>query len=691
MFRSLSEDHGGGFVNEGLEVSESCDDKHSNNALSVTLKDATEIQITRSSYDIKKLHEEMNYKQPQSKSIFASQFTKLKSTQPKSCFIGFFPIFSWLHSYKKDDFVGDLISGCTVAIIQIPQGMGYALLGNLPPVVGIYMAFFPVLLYVIFGTSRHNSMGTFAVVSIMVGKTINTYANPVLQTQGGNSTDILPVETGHTPIQIATAICFIVGVIHIIMYVCRLGILSFLLSETLVSGFTTAAAIHVLTSQLKDIFGLTLPSIKGNFKLIKTYIELFKLLPEANQVAMLLSVVTIIVLIVNNEWLKPRIAKRTILPIPIELIIVVGGTLLSKYTRMEEKWDIIPVGNIPVGLPEFTVPDFSLWKDLIVDSIAIAFVSYSVTVSMALIFGQKLNYEIGFNQELLAMGAGNIFGSFFSCFPFSASLSRSLIQQTVGGRTQIASVISCILLLFVLLWIGPFFEVLPRCILASVVIVALKTMLFQVTQFFKFKKKSKSDGFIWLATFLTVIIISIDIGLLVGIVLSILCIFCNSLIPYVCLLGNIPSTDLFLDIKRFDKAIELPFIKIFHYNGSLNFATKTAFKNKLCSILDIDILKELKNIKNPNAIDSISDHKIKTKKFITKLMFNHLVLDFSALTYIDPSSVTMLTSLINDFTKLSVKVTITGCSCKIYETMIISEFSHMHILYPTIHDAVFKK
>lgn len=187
------------------------------------------------------------------------------------------------------------------------------------------------------------------------------------------------------------------------MYVCRLGILSFLLSETLVSGFTTAAAIHVLTSQLKDIFGLTLPSIKGNFKLIKTYIELFKLLPEANQVAMMLSVITIVVLIVNNEWLKPRVAKRTILPIPIELIIVVGGTLLSKYTRMEEKWDIIPVGNIPVGLPEFTVPDFSLWKDLIVDSIAIAFVSYSVTVSMALIFGQKLNYEIGFNQELLAM------------------------------------------------------------------------------------------------------------------------------------------------------------------------------------------------------------------------------------------------------------------------------------------------
>lgn len=88
-----------------------------------------------------------------------SQYKKCSLKSAKSCFLGTFPILSWLHSYKKDDFVGDLISGCTVAIMHIPQGMGYALLGNLPPVVGIYMAFFPVLLYVIFGTSRHNSMG----------------------------------------------------------------------------------------------------------------------------------------------------------------------------------------------------------------------------------------------------------------------------------------------------------------------------------------------------------------------------------------------------------------------------------------------------------------------------------------------------------------------------------------------------
>lgn len=208
------------------------------------------------------------------------------------------------------------------------------------------------------------------------------------------------------------------------MYVFRLGILSFLLSECLVSGFTTGAAFHVFTSQVKDLLGLQLPRIKGNFKLIKvklclvkmfyprfnhkifslqTYIEIFNSITTVNQVAILLAAVTITILIFNNEFLKPRVSKKTSVPIPIELIVVVGGTLLSKYLHMEEAWSIIPVGHIPVGLPSPTIPSFSLWKDLLVDSFAIAFVSYSVTVSMALIFGQKLKYEINFNQELLAM------------------------------------------------------------------------------------------------------------------------------------------------------------------------------------------------------------------------------------------------------------------------------------------------
>lgn len=160
--------------------------------------------------------------------------------------------------------------------------------------------------------------------------------------------------------------------------------------------------------------------------------------------------------------MKPKLAKKITIPFPIEFIVILIGTLLSQFVHLESRWNIKSIGHIPTGLPYPTAPHFGMWNQLIVDAFTIAMVSYTVSVSMALIFAQKYNYEIDFNQELLAMGSGNIFGSFFSCMPMSASLSRSMIQAGVGGKTQIASVISCAILTAVLLYIGPFFEPLPR-------------------------------------------------------------------------------------------------------------------------------------------------------------------------------------------------------------------------------------
>lgn len=206
-------------------------------------------------------------------------------------------------------------------------------------------------------------------------------------------------------------------------------------------------------------------------------------------------------------------------------------------------------------------------------------------------------------------------------------------------------------------------------------------MLTQVTEFPRFKQKSKMDGFVWMVTFLAVVVVAIDIGLLVGIVLSILCIFINSLKAHICLLGNIPDTDIYLDVERFEKAVEIPRKKIFHYSGGINFATKASFRNRLCNKLGINLLKELKHVDGQYT-------KEKSKKFTSDLNFEHLIVDFSALSFIDPSSVNMLECLIKDFIKLNVKFSIAGCSTKIYEVLTESGFSFMNLLYPTIQDAI---
>uniref|UniRef100_A0A182M3G9 STAS domain-containing protein n=1 Tax=Anopheles culicifacies TaxID=139723 RepID=A0A182M3G9_9DIPT len=628
------------------------------------------VTVSHPLYQQHQLNEAYQYRKPK-RSLQRELTDRMRKVDAKTCCTSVFPLTTWLPEYSwSKDLVRDLISGCTVAVMHIPQGIGYALLANVPPIVGIYMAFFPVLVYFLFGTSRHNSMGTFAVVSIMVGKTVLAYT--------GTSE---PGEPPRTALEVATAVCFVVGVMQLIMCICRLGVISFLLSDTLVSGFTTGAAIHVVTSQIKDLLGLTLPSVGSMFEIIKTYIEIFKQIVNVNWAAIIISAITIIVLVVNNEILKPKVAKRSVIPIPIELIAVIAGTLLSRYLHFEEKYTIKTIGTIPTGLPAPTLPDFSLMPSILIDSFPVAMVGYTVSVSMALIFAKKENYEIGFNQELFAMGTGNVFSSFFSCFPFAASLSRSSIQYSVGGRTQIASVISCGLLAIVLLWVGPFFEPLPRCVLSGIIVVSLKGLLMQVTQLKSFWRQSWIDGMVWILTFLSVVLLAIDIGLLVGIVLSVCCIFFRALKPYTCLLGNVSNTDIYLDVNRYDGLIQHTGVKIFHYCGALNFASRAAFKTTICETLGINLTEEIKRRKDPDWKPSIEQS------------CRVLVLDFTSLSSIDPSAIGTFKAMVREFEVLDIQTVLAGCQPPVFEVMqrcgLIGDIEKPYCrMFTSVHDAV---
>ncbi|KAF5284073.1 hypothetical protein FQA39_LY17122 [Lamprigera yunnana] len=617
------------------------------------------VKIDRPLYEQEQLHKDCEYAKPESN--FCSRFR----CSPTKFFFKSIPILVWLPNYNfKNDLFGDLIAGFTIAIMHIPQGMAYSFLANVPPVIGIYTAVFPVFIYFIFGTSPHNSMGTFAIVCLMAGKTVLEYSDP---SYFGTNLSVVR-EGSYSPVEIVTILTFVVALFQIGMYFLRLGIISTLLSETLVSGFTTAAAFQVLTSQAKDIFGLTITKSKGYFTVVKVEIH------NINWVAFLLSCITIFLVFCNNEVIKPKLSQKCAFPIPIELIVVVLGTVASTYLELPDMYNVSVVGKIPSGIPTPTLPEFSLMDNIAVDALVIAIVSYAMSLSMALIFAQKLSYKIDANQELLAMGLGNIFGSFFSCLPMTASISRSLIQQTVGGKTQLTSFISCAILIVVLMCIGPLFEALPTSILASVIIVALKNMLLQVTQFIHFWRLSKLDAFVWMTTFLTVIFISIDIGLLVGFVLSLAEIIIMGFKPYSCLLGAVPNTDIYLDSNRYKMAIPLRGIKIFHYSGGLNFALRDTFKSQLYSSIKIEPQKELRlrrklaKLKEKDDLMSLDlsiqkfNDKIEKLKSKTTTDLYCLIIDFTAVSYIDPSGVSIMKIIGEDFSRINIPIYITGCS-----------------------------
>ncbi|CAH2002324.1 unnamed protein product [Acanthoscelides obtectus] len=611
------------------------------------------------------------------------------------------PVIEWLSHYNwKHDLMSDIVSGITVAIMHIPQGMAYALLANVPAIVGIYMAFFPVLVYFIFGTSRHNSMGTFAVVCLMTGKAVLEHSDPVYF----RSLDTIPMSlntsTGYSPMQVASTVTFTVAMFQIAMHILKLGAVSAVLSETLVSGFTTGAAIQVTVSQFKDLLGLRIPKFKGYFVVYQTLHAIAENIGSANTAALIISAVTISVTSFNNEVLKPLVAKRSVFPIPIELIAVVLGSTVSYYCNLADNYGVRVVGDIPQGLPSPELPQFALIPAVIVDGLTIAIVSYAVTLSMALIFAQKLNYEIDSNQELLALGLSNIVGSCFHCVSICASLSRSLIQQVVGGKTQVVSLVSCSILVVILLWIGPFFEPLPKSVLASVIVVALKGMLLQVKDLVRFWKLSKMDALIWLITCLSVVVIGIDIGLLAGVAVSLVAILALNFRPYVCLLGRVPSTDMYVDLSRYRQAKQIDGVKIFQYSGGINFATRNIFKASLYELIELNPQKELayrtklaQKLENGEDLPKENDvHKITKLKQKVNFNMKCVILDFSMVSYIDPSGISMMKTVVEGFKKLDISVYVCGCNDPVYDMMekceLIKTLKPSLRVFQSIHDAV---
>ncbi len=475
------------------------------------------------------------------------------------------------------------------------SGMGYALLGGVSPIVGLYMAFFPVLVYVCLGTSHHISLGiphsidvklfhnqhftfqisgTFAVTTLMTGKIVDQYGSHDVNANN-SSDDVMRmdnVSSSHlTNLEVATAVCLMVGIWQILMGILRLGVLGIILSDHLVSGFTTGAAIHVVVSQTRHLLGIKVPRFNGPFRLIRATVAIFCAFPTTNPAEAIISVTAITIMAVHNDWFKPWYGKKIKFPIPIELFILVLGTTVSYFGNFTRDYDIRTLNHIPTGFPMPKSPPLDLLSKIIIDTIAVAIVAYVVSLSMAKIFARKRGYEISNNQELLAQGTANIVGSFFSCMPVSASLSRSMLQESIGGETQLASVVSCFLLLVILLWIGPYFESLPLSVLASVIVVALKGMFLQFRDFTSTLRSSPLDSAVWIVTFLAVVIIDIDIGLAVGAIASVSVLIYRGHRPYAATLGRLPGTEMHVDVNYFPTAVETRGIKIFRWVNDANY------------------------------------------------------------------------------------------------------------------------
>ncbi|XP_071815831.1 prestin-like isoform X1 [Apostichopus japonicus] len=600
----------------------------------------------------------------------------------KKFFFGLIPILAWLPKYGlRKQLLPDVISGFTVGVYRLPQGMAHAILATVPPVYGLYTVFFPVIVYALFGTSKHISIGSFAVVSIMTGDA----ADKVIE-QISKDRDLTEAEEQEARIQAVTSLALMVGVIQIVLGILHFGIISDYLPEPLIRGFTTGAGVTVFTSQFNKMFGVPVGDVSGPLSILRQYIPFFGDLRYCNTTEIIVSICSILLMVVIKEVQEKFKTKYTVFkyPIPIELVVIVLGTLVSYFLDLNGKFGVAIVGDVPTGLPGPSFPSFEYVPYLISDAFVIAIVTFSIAVSMAYIFGKKHNYEIGANQELFAYGASNFVGSLFQCFPNTASLSRSLVQEVSGCTSQISSLVSAVLILITLLWLGPLFQTLPECCLAAIIVVALRGMFRQCKDLKILWKYSKTDFIIWIITFLAVITFGLDIGLLTGVAFSIFTVVVRTQRPPCFVMGCIPDTDIYKDVKQFDIVKEVPGIKIFRIQAPLYFSNARYIKDLLYRKTEVSppkiLIQRAKLAKRAeaaavkakeayaNEVDTdMENGKVPTAEEVVTTISktNHesepeqvhtVILDFGTVSFIDTVGMNTMKTIITEYDSINVNV-----------------------------------
>ncbi|XP_044797485.1 solute carrier family 26 member 10 isoform X3 [Bubalus bubalis] len=488
------------------------------------------------------------------------------------------PPLRWLPHYRwRAWLLGDAVAGLTVGIVHVPQGMAFALLTSVPPVFGLYTSFFPVLIYTLLGTGRHLSTGTFAVLSLMTGSAVERLVPEPLS---GNLSGIEKEQLDAQRVGAAAAVAFGSGALMLGMFALQLGVLATFLSEPVVKALTSGAALHVLVSQLPSLLGVPLPRQIGCFALFKTLAAVLTALPRSSPAELTISALSLALLVPVKE-LNVRFRDRLPTPIPGEIAMVLLASVLCFTSSLDTRYNVQIVGLLPGGFPQPLLPSLAELPRILADSLPMALVTFAVSASLASIYADKYSYTIDSNQELLAHGVSNLVSSLFSCFPNSATLATTSLLVDAGGNTQLAGLFSCMVVLSVLLWLGPLFYYLPKAVLACINISSMRQMFFQMRELPQLWRISRVDFAVWMVTWVAVVTLSVDLGLAVGVVFSMMTVVCRTQRVQCLALGLAEGTELYRPLRESHKLLQVPGLCILSYPAPLYFGTRGQFRRVL--------------------------------------------------------------------------------------------------------------
>ncbi|KAG8508485.1 Pendrin, partial [Galemys pyrenaicus] len=620
------------------------------------------------------------------------------------------PILDWLPKYQvKEWLLSDIISGVSTGLVGTLQG-------------------------------------PFPVVSLMVGSVVLSLAPDedfVISSSNGtafNATAIDFAARDAARVLIASTLTLLVGVIQLIFGGLQIGFIVRYLADPLVGGFTTAAAFQVLVSQLKIVLNVSTQNYNGVLSIIYTLIEIFENISNTNLADFTAGILTIIICMAVKE-INDRFKHKIPVPIPIEVIVTIIATAISYGVNLEKKYNAGIVKSIPSGFLPPAIPAVSLFSKMLAASFSIAVVAYAIAVSVGKVYATKYDYTIDGNQEFIAFGISNIFSGFFSCFVATTALSRTAVQESTGGKTQVAGIISAGIVLIAIVALGKLLEPLQKSVLAAVVIANLKGMFMQVCDIPRLWRQNKIDAVIWVFTCTASIILGLDLGLLAGLIFGLLTVVLRVQFPSWNSLGSIPSTDIYKSTKNYKNIEEPEGVKILRYSSPIFYGNVDGLKKCIKSTVGFDAirvynkrLKALRKIQklikkgklratkngiisdvgsSNNAfepdedIEDPEEFDVPTKEIeiqvdwnselpvrvnVPKVPIHSLVIDCGAVSFLDVVGARSLRAIVKEFQRIDVNVYFASLQDSVIEKLekcgFFNDNIKMDIFFLTVHDAV---
>lgn len=482
-----------------------------------------------------------------------------------------FPIFEWGPRYSLNFFKSDLIAGITIASLAIPQGISYAKLANLPPILGLYSSFIPPLVYALMGSSRDLAVGTVAVASLltasMLGKEVDATENPTLY------------------LHLAFTACFFAGVLQASLGIFRLGFIVDFLSHATIVGFMAGAATVVCLQQLKGILGLE--HFTKSTDLVSVMRSIFSQTHEWRWESAVLGCVFLFYLIVARHCSTKR-PKLFWISAMAPLTSVILGSILVYFTHAE-KHGVQVIGHLKKGLNPISITHLAFGGEYMSTALKTGIVTGVIALAEGIAVGRSFsmfkNYHIDGNKEMIAFGMMNIAGSFTSCYLTTGPFSRSAVNFNAGCKTAVSNIVMAFAVMLTLLFLTPVFHYTPIVVLSAIIISAMLGLI-DYNAAIHLWNIDKYDFVVCMGAYLGVVFGSVEIGLVVAVMLSVLRVLLFITRPKTAVLGNIPDSRIYRSVDQYTNANNVPGILILEIDAPIYFANSNYLRERIIRWID---------------------------------------------------------------------------------------------------------